>query len=1109
MTVGFYAVSLKVILQYDDADLSWYDAFTVASTVAPSDPVAVVSLLGELGAPVTLSTLIEGESLTNDGSGVVVFSIFSDLSLGAELSVGDAFVRFIRLAGGGIVLGILFGIVGTYLFKKFHRDSIILTTITFILAYASFYIAENTEVHVSGVLTTVSMGIYLSAYAKVKLSRIILREVLTVWTWGQYVVETLIFFLAGALIGVQIEQAQEFVEDKDWWRMALFYILMNLGRFIVVFILKPILNHTSYGLNWREAIILGYGALRGALGLALALLINVNSEYPERLRRIVLFYASSMAVGTLFINAVTAEFIVKKLKITRVPMIKRKIIQNLYGQLALETNQNIAKLQFDKHLALCDWDRVREIAAYDVLLQKTYEDITLTGKKRRLKPTERSSKEKRDPWQIIRQQFLSRAALCRFSVHEIEQESRFRLLTMFRGLLVEKHEEGVISNDSARAMIEAINFNLDDPDKPLWFWEVLMKHFYHVKIMNFMLKMRNWKLGIGKLVRFYIGNRLYFIYDCTSAIVMISDELLQQQTEVPVQQQNISGVIDELARTKIKAEAYIEELNARFVGVIRDVQVRRASSRILYRNKQLLKKFLRDGKITEKEHGKMIKDVEEAIINMHKIHYDWSGEQDISNFIMKFPIFRNLLPNQVRELKKQCELAKYDSRRVIVEKDQRLEYVYIVACGALVEYFGDQRSVRSNIGSLVNVTNLILARDHAAFSIYTQSERCAVYKVSISFIKALMSQNKRFEESVYKHSLFTLIRLYRSRAGELNYLSQDELIVHHLSYESTLSDYKVDEEFSLDFGGYVFSGEAKILDKKVTDSFKKQEKLYFSKDFAGENEDYWSDTDESVEERIIRSEFGRQHSKNSGKQEEARGELKDMKHQKSTGIRSDIVYKEYTYVPSTTQIVKAVENLRILKFNDKITHLTGPSGENLVQKRIAVATQKSGKGRKQPATLNQVEGAMNVQLMENLKFDQSIHRCLMKHVRRLGYRVEKDPVKERPKFASTVMELAGMNRSQLKWNKSHDSKQDQHIVNKRLDDEFQRRNDAIQARNGEGLSPVNNENKHGNLKIPEENSIKQEADKAIFEVPSDDRSVPSEDIVVSLNKNIPTQRQMH
>ena len=137
--------------------------------LSATDPVAVVALLKELGASVRFNTLIEGESLMNDGTAMVFFALFIDLAKGHSSSFLGVCANFVRIAFGGPILGLLTGLVISFWMKRIIRDAVLSINITFVGAYLCFYLAEFTFLKVSGILSIVTLGLYMSAVGKRKI----------------------------------------------------------------------------------------------------------------------------------------------------------------------------------------------------------------------------------------------------------------------------------------------------------------------------------------------------------------------------------------------------------------------------------------------------------------------------------------------------------------------------------------------------------------------------------------------------------------------------------------------------------------------------------------------------------------------------------------------------------------------------------------------------------------------------------------------------------------------------------------------------------------------------------------------------------------------------
>jgi len=116
---------MKYILGYNeentDGAFTWEAALMFGAIISATDPVAVVALLKELGASKKLATLIEGESLLNDGTAMVIFLVLLEMVEGEHLTAGDIVVMFCRLSFGGIVLGLLFGIATWKILSGIHN----------------------------------------------------------------------------------------------------------------------------------------------------------------------------------------------------------------------------------------------------------------------------------------------------------------------------------------------------------------------------------------------------------------------------------------------------------------------------------------------------------------------------------------------------------------------------------------------------------------------------------------------------------------------------------------------------------------------------------------------------------------------------------------------------------------------------------------------------------------------------------------------------------------------------------------------------------------------------------------------------------------------------
>lgn len=132
----------------------------LGSILGATDPVAVVALLKDVGACPKLGTIMEGESLLNDGTAIVVFTLFFSLSKGGVYTGAEIVLLFIRVAVGGPLFGAMMGKIMMYILGRVFNDALVEITLTVSASFVTFYIAEA-WLGVSGVLAVVALGMRL------------------------------------------------------------------------------------------------------------------------------------------------------------------------------------------------------------------------------------------------------------------------------------------------------------------------------------------------------------------------------------------------------------------------------------------------------------------------------------------------------------------------------------------------------------------------------------------------------------------------------------------------------------------------------------------------------------------------------------------------------------------------------------------------------------------------------------------------------------------------------------------------------------------------------------------------------------------------------------
>jgi CPA1 family monovalent cation:H+ antiporter len=266
------AIATFIITRFQlEPGFSWSYGLVFGALIAATDPIAVVGLFRSLNVPERLTTLIEGESLLNDGTAIVILTLILAYVGGVATSPSALVVRFATIVGGGVLVG---GAVGMAVSQMIVRidEAMIEITLTTIAAYGSFVIGE--QFHYSGVIATVTAGMICGNYAKrVGMSPSTQLAVETFWEYIAFALNSIIFLLIGFEVGLGMLAAA-------WAQITGGYVAVLLARSAVILGVLILLRGTRERLPTLWAPVLAWGGLRGALSMVLALALPV--EFPHR-----------------------------------------------------------------------------------------------------------------------------------------------------------------------------------------------------------------------------------------------------------------------------------------------------------------------------------------------------------------------------------------------------------------------------------------------------------------------------------------------------------------------------------------------------------------------------------------------------------------------------------------------------------------------------------------------------------------------------------------------------------------------------------------------------------------------------------------------------------
>lgn len=252
-------------------------AFLFGALISATDPVAVVALFKELGAPRRLAVLVEGESLFNDATAIVLFQIIVAVLAGGALSAGvvaDGARSFVTVFVGGSAVGAVIGYLMIRSIVLAAGEPLIKVALSTVVAYAAFIAADH-YLRVSGVMATLGAGVVVGTLGATRFGPEVRTYLHHFWEYAAFVANSFIFLL----VGLSLQPALVW---RYWQPIAWAIVAVVVARALVIFGLIPVVSRIPGAdlVDWRYQAVLWWGGLRGAVALALAL--SLPADFPFR-----------------------------------------------------------------------------------------------------------------------------------------------------------------------------------------------------------------------------------------------------------------------------------------------------------------------------------------------------------------------------------------------------------------------------------------------------------------------------------------------------------------------------------------------------------------------------------------------------------------------------------------------------------------------------------------------------------------------------------------------------------------------------------------------------------------------------------------------------------
>ncbi len=684
---------------------TWNIAFMFGAVVSATDPVAVVSLLKELGASKKLGTLIEGESLLNDGTAIVIFMVFyTTLTSGAAST--SPVIQFTEVALGGILLGFVIAGATIIWVRRVFNDAMVEITIIVVAAYLTFFIAEY-FLHISGVLGLVALGLVMASLGRTRISPEVEHFLHEFWELAAFIANTLIF----VIVGVVIAQRPVFTAI-DFLILGILYIGIHIVRAIVIAIFFPVMKRLGYGLKRKEAYVIWWGALRGAIGLALALVVAEmdSTHLSQEIRNQFLFLIAGIVALTLVINATTISWLVNKLGLSKIAPAKLQMILNAREYLRTASENSIEKIKKDRFMNRADWNKVKKFLPGKVKKEE-YEDNlkveTIAETRRRV-----LEKEKSSYWRQFKDGLLGATAVQRLSeaVNDILDAG------------------GMISLSERKDLEE------------LW------------KTPKLLNKMQNLPL-IGKVAERWFFDKLSLSYDSARGFVEAQEEAIKlieslyRQAGDDEDQNKTLGIIEEEINTnRIQGLTFLRNLRKNYPEIYNAISTRQAIRSMLNYERHTVERLQKKGQINSQEASKMLVNIDKR---MKRLIFAPPTVQlpETDDILKDIDWLQNVEPDIFERASKYFQTRVYAVDEDLIKEDTPGDSIYILARGNVKVSAKDEVLAILGAGSVFGEMSVLNGEPRTAT--ITAESPVTVLRMRYLKIQRLLRESKNLERNIW------------------------------------------------------------------------------------------------------------------------------------------------------------------------------------------------------------------------------------------------------------------------------------------------------------------------------------------------------------------------
>ena len=306
-------VAVAVVAHAVIPELTWPTAFVLGAIVSPTDPTAATAIAQRLGLPRRLIAIIEGESLVNDGTALVVYRVAVVAVVTGSFSLASASASFVLNVIGGIVVGLAAGMVIRQVRRRLNNPPVEIT-ISILSGYFAYLPAHALDV--SGVLAAVTVGVYMGWYTPELTTSQTRLQGQAVWEIVFLGLNAVLFALVGLQLPAILDElsaARSTGELLGYAALVTAVVVLVRFAWVVVAAYMPRMMRADGSPPWKGAVVLSWSGMRGAVSLAAALALPLTTDadtaFPNR--DLIVFLTFGVILGTLVVQGLTLPGLIR------------------------------------------------------------------------------------------------------------------------------------------------------------------------------------------------------------------------------------------------------------------------------------------------------------------------------------------------------------------------------------------------------------------------------------------------------------------------------------------------------------------------------------------------------------------------------------------------------------------------------------------------------------------------------------------------------------------------------------------------------------------------------------------------------------------------------